>query len=75
MYKRQALGRTWRKVFAAPGDMTPMVLSLANGSMAYAVSAAEQRAGGYEASATLYGPETESLLTESLRAAYDALGK
>lgn len=68
-----SLGRAWRKAFASEGDVTPMVLGLANGSMAYAVSAAEHRTDSYEASATLYGPETETLLTECLRAAVDAL--
>jgi hypothetical protein len=50
-----------------------MIVALANGSMGYVVTGAEQRLGGYEATATLYGPDTDRLLTDALEAARDAL--
>jgi hypothetical protein len=65
------LGLVWRPdAEAGPA----FVLALTNGSLGYAVTAAEQRTQTYEALATLFGPETDALLGGALHAARAALG-
>jgi hypothetical protein len=62
----QDLGAAWRAGWAGTGDEPPMIVALANGSLGYVVTGTEHRTGGYEAMATLFGPDTDRLLTEAL---------
>jgi hypothetical protein len=69
------VGRSWRERFAEPGEPTPMVLGLVNGSMAYLTAGEEMRRGGYEATATLYGLHTHTPVIEALSTAWHRLGR
>ena len=70
----QAVGRAWRAAWGDDGKGTPpLLIGLANGSAGYIVSRDEYLAGGYEATATLYGPSTAALLGEGLHAVRRAL--
>lgn len=67
------LGQAWRR--ARPeAPVVPFVVALTNGSLGYVVTADEQRTSAYESLATLFGAETDRLLTEALTRARDALG-
>jgi hypothetical protein len=69
-----SLGRLWRDE-ALDSSVTPggqnavFVIGLANGSMAYLTSREEYLGGGYEAVATLHGPETGESVGAALLAA------
>lgn len=69
----QDLGAAWRARWTDPEGEAPLIVALANGSLGYVVTGAEQRLGGYEATATLFGPDTDALLTALLDTAMEAL--
>jgi hypothetical protein len=67
----QAVGRRWREEFGGSGPA--FLFGLTNGSMAYLADAEEFDRGGYEAALTLYGRHAADLVTETLRAAAEAV--
>jgi len=68
----QALGRAWRDEAAQRGVDHTLVLGLTNGSCAYLTPEAAYRRDGYEAEATMYGPQTGATATAALTTALDA---
>jgi hypothetical protein len=69
----QDLGAAWRASIETAGDEMPMLVALTNGSLGYAVTGEENHVGGYEALATLFGADTDRLLTEALAVAWSAV--
>lgn len=63
----QALGKLWRREIA-----DGFFFGYTNGVMAYVTTNAEYGLDSYEAQSTLYGRRTGAMVTECLRAAYDA---
>lgn len=63
----QALGKEWRRDIA-----DGLLLGYTNGVMGYVTTSDEYAQDSYEARSTLYGPRTGALVTECLKAAYEA---
>jgi len=66
-----ALGRAWRDAALAERGGAAFVVGLANGSIAYLTTEAEYARGGYEAVATIYGPQIGRNAGAALEAARD----
>ena len=63
-----AVGRELCAAAPAQGVRLTAIAGLANEYIGYVLPAAEYDAGGYEATASFYGPDLASVLTEGLRA-------
>lgn len=68
------LGLAIKEAGKKRGARHVFVLGLSDDAMGYITSEREYYRGGYEATSTLFGPETGPLLKEGLEAAFDAIG-
>lgn len=64
------VGRDLKQRGASRGADTTFVLGLTNDALSYIASEREYYRGGYEAMATLFGPETAALMTEALESCF-----
>ena len=62
-----SVGRDLREAAAAPDLRVAAVAGLANDYIGYVLPAAEYEAGGYEATASFYGPQLAGAMVEGLR--------
>lgn len=68
-----ALGAAWRAAFHAAGAPVLLHVAFANGALGYLTTPAQYAAGGYEAHATLYGPEAGLRVGRALQRAWESL--